>query len=94
MERLEENDSKSSFMFDHVAEKHHGVNMDPDNDFKFTLIITFRDPLSRQISEAVRIKTAIENGIYIDKQNRKHKIISLNRRLEHFAPLERKIKSS
>ena len=72
MERLEEGDSKSSFMFDHMDRKH---------------------PLTRQVSEAVRIKTAVEKGIYIDNKNEKHEINSLNRRLEHFAPIERRKKS-
>ena len=93
LERLEEGDSKSSFMFDHMDKRHPGTNMDPNNDFIFTLISTFRDPLTRQVSEAVRIKTAVENGTFIDSRNEKHKVKSLNRRLEHFAPIERRMRN-
>ena len=45
--------------------------MDPDNDLKFSLLDTFRDPLSRQILEAVRIKTVIQSGIFINKSDKK-----------------------
>ena len=93
LERLEQDDSKSSFMFDHMDDKHPDSNMDPDKDFKFTIIDTFRDPLSRQVSEAVRIKAAVEKGIFIDFRNKKHIVNSLNRRLEHFAPIERREKN-
>ena len=80
-------------MFDHMDRKHPDSNMDPNTDFKFTLIDTFRDPLSRQVSEAVRIKAAVEKGIFIDNRNKKHVVNSLNRRLEHFAPIERREKN-
>ena len=41
-----------SFIFNHQAEKH---NSEP-SDFNIKVIKSFRDPLSRQVTEAVLIK--------------------------------------
>ena len=41
-------------MFDHITEKHNHVQIDKLTDFKFEVVKGFRDPLTRQITEAIR----------------------------------------
>ena len=60
-----------------------------ETDFKFEVIDTFRDPLSRQITEAVRIKQAIRSNIFQNNKGKTQKIVNLNRKMEVFVPRER-----
>ena len=49
-----EDEKMSSFMWDHRVDKHQGdMDIDPDMDFKWEIISSHRDPLSRQVTEAV-----------------------------------------
>ena len=49
--------SKSSWMWDHLVEEHGGVpGPDHHEDFTFRLLGSFRDCLSRQVDEAVRLE--------------------------------------
>ena len=67
LRRKEEN----SFMYKHQVEKHGGT----DVDFQMKVVKKFKDPLSRQVTEAVLIKnhrgellnskTSFINHIYI-----------------------------
>ena len=56
-DRREEN-KKSSFIWDHIVETHGGdLDLKPKRDFNFSVLATFKDPLTRQITEAVKIKS-------------------------------------
>ena len=58
-------------------------------DYKFNVVEKYKDSLSRQIAEAVRIERGLDLGIR-DKPNGKSvEIVSLNRKSEHFSPRER-----
>ena len=76
-------------MWDHKLDKHADNTIDVETDFKFEVIDTFRDPLSRQITEAVRIKQAMRSNIFQNNKGETQKIVNLNRKMEVFAPRER-----
>ena len=61
-------------------------------DFKFTVVSSHRDPLTRQVHEAVRIQQATDKLQFIKPDNSEILVKSINRRLEHFAPRERVIR--
>ena len=63
-----DNDDKiSSFMYDHHEDKHNGETIDPKNDYKFRLLTSEKQPLDRQILEAVKIKRGLEIETLKDK---------------------------
>ena len=78
----------SSWMMDHTDNVHPGTDMNK-SDYEFSLITTYRDPLTRQIAEAIRINEALEYNKYTDNKGEIIEIRSLNRKGEHFAPRER-----
>ena len=80
----------SSWMADHYWDYHRNESLpDPDKDYSFQVIGTHRDPLSRQLEEAIRINKALDTGILIDRRNEESKVKSLNRRGETFAAYKR-----
>ena len=85
-------DELSSWMWEHVRDKHEG-NLNLQNhllDFKFTVISSHKDAMERQIKEAIRIKSAIGGTVKkSDSSKEKSKVICLNRKGEYFAPIER-----
>ena len=83
-----EEDSKSSWMLDHSEEIHGGL-LDLEHDYEFQVLSSHRDPLTRQTAEAIRIQKALQQGIHIQRNGEPVQIISLNRKGEHFAPMER-----
>ena len=78
-------------MFDHITEKHNHVQIDKLTDFKFEVVKGFRDPLTRQITEAIRIGQE-QNGIFYKPEG--NNIYNLNRKSEVFAPRERCVKEN
>ena len=66
-----------------------------DQDFDFNInylfkhIKDFNDPLTRQINEAVQINRALDLGIHTTVRWKDVLIVSLNRKGECFAPIER-----
>ena len=78
----------SSFMWDHIEDAHNGL-IDTKDAFRFEIVSSFRDPLERQIAEATRINQALNRCSIIDKKDRTVPVVSLNRRHEHFSPVER-----
>ena len=83
-------EESSSWMNDHYKSCHplmEGQN--PERDFKFQIVGNHRDPLSRQLEEAVRINKALENGITVDRSQKEVSVSCLNRRGEAFAPYQR-----
>ena len=54
-------------MWDHRKTHHQGdQDINPEQDFKFTVLESFKDPFTRQIREAVRIKQATNSNIFTD----------------------------
>ena len=85
-----EDDKLSSFMWDHRVDKHQGdMDIDPDMDFKWEILSSHRDPLSRQVTEAVRILQAVETNRQTDNRGIELSVNSLNRKTEIFAPRDR-----
>ena len=74
-------------MWDH-SQSHGGIE-DIETDYNFEVISNYRDPFTRQVSEAIRIQRAIENGIHTKKNNKEVQVFSLNRKGEYFSPIER-----
>ena len=60
-------------------------------DFTFKVLSKHRDPMNRQITEAVRIKKALENGTLLKHKGRVINVNSLNKKMEYFAPRERRV---
>ena len=53
----------SSWMWDHTVEAHGGqVSENHRDDYKFRIVGVFRDSLSRQIDEALRIESVEKRG--------------------------------
>ena len=82
-------DTVSSWMWDHAKEKHGGPSSKLEEDYQFTVLSSHRDPMTRQISEAVRINRALEARIHTTARDKEVPINSLNRKGECFAPMER-----
>ena len=78
----------SSFIMDHQDEFHGDDSVDQVADIKFSPLSKHRDPMNRQIMEAVQIKQALEKKILLDEVH----INSMNRKLEYFAPRVRYVK--
>ena len=76
-------------MFDHITEKHNHVQIDKLTDFKFEVVKGFRDPLTRPITEAIRIGQE-QNGIFYKPKG--NNIYKLNKKSEVFSPRERLVK--
>ena len=91
--RRQEDDPRTSFMWDHQLEAHGGDHsINPEADFAFNVVNSHKDPLTRQIAEAVKIQRALDSRTFQSSGNKILKIKPLNRRSEHFAPQERKLK--
>ena len=83
-------DNFSSFIWDHKTDRHmDGYN--PETDMRFEVVENFRDPLTRQIREAVRIKQSVNHNSYTDTKGKSFPIHNLNRKSEFFAPQERRV---
>ena len=80
----------TSWMWDHLLEAHGpNPNINPVQDFSFNLFQTFKDPMSRQLSEAVRIQVALNQGKHQGKDGSSKPIVSLNRKNEFFCQRKR-----
>ena len=88
-----DNETHSSFMWDHIMDKHedHIDNIDINNDFHFQILSRHTDPMTRLVSEAMRIETALKHGIHYNFKGEKIKTISINRKEEHFTSIKRKL---
>ena len=76
----------SSWMWDHTLDAHGGhISDNPREDYRFRLVGVFKDCLSRQLEEAVRIDSVEQSGRRVgDRSGRK--VMSLNRKEEHYQP--------
>ena len=85
--RVGEDLEHSSWMWDHQREAHPSAeNQDPVQDYKFYIIGRHRDPLTRQLEEAIRITRALDSGQAPDMRGNLQPTNCLNRRGESFAP--------
>ena len=86
-----DDDYKPGFMWEHRYNEHHNdiEPVDPENDYKFSLVDRMEDALTRQLTEAVFIKKAVGDGKFVNGLERSHKIKTMNRKHEYFAPRER-----
>ena len=74
--------NSSSWMWDHIFTAHNGqVGSEAKDDFRVQFVSKYRHPMDRQIAEAIRI---------VPMGNMTISCRSLNRKCEHFEPLERK----
>ena len=61
-----EDDEKSSIL-DHFKEAHKDdPDVVPKRDIKFSVLASYKDPLTRQIAEAVKIRKALEKNTFLD----------------------------
>ena len=82
---------KSSWMWEHMYLRHGAPReVNPETDFKFQKISSHRDPLSRQVEEAIRINQAMDRNTITSRSGQIYKVNSLNRKEEHFAPRKRR----
>ena len=80
-------------MWDHQVAAHGGdPHVSPEQDYKFSLASTHRDPLSRQLTEACRIQRALGAGVQVDNKGVDRQVVSLNRKYEYFAPRQRVVR--
>ena len=82
-------DKLTSFMYEHHVQQHPDEEINHETDFNFRVISKHRDPLDRQIWEAEMIKKAVETGKIKEKGGIMKEIFTLNKKSEHFAPIER-----
>ena len=73
-------------MWDHTSEAHGGViSENHKEDYAFRLVGQFRDCLSRQLEEAIRIDSVEQSGRRLGERSKKE-VKSLNRKEEHYQP--------
>ena len=84
------NNETSSWLLDHLLDKHQGElsGFDPWKDVLYKLVKEYRDPLSRQTDEAVRIQGAMASGI-LTLPSGQESVCVLNRKGEYFSARER-----
>ena len=76
-------------MWDHIQMTHpSSLNGNVTDEFSWEVISTFKDPMTRQITEAVVIQTALGKGTLLKGRESEIPIVSLNRKNEYF--LQRK----
>ena len=85
----QDQEEASSFMWDHMKAKHPGEKTTDNDHFKFEVVTGFRDPLTRQITEAIRIGQARDDRIFYNNKGESKIIMTLNRKSEVFLPRER-----
>ena len=81
-----------SWMWEHVYYKHgapEAKDINPAQDFTFENVRGTRDPMARQVEEAIRIIQAREKGSFTTGSLKDLTVKSLNRKDEHFAPRRR-----
>ena len=74
-------------MWSHLQDSHPDQeNIDTLRDFKFSVLSKHRDPLSRQLEEAVRISNGLDRKVHTDSKGIETKITCLNSKEDAFAP--------
>ena len=79
-------------MWEHVYHRHgapQANDINPTRDFTFETVRGHRDPMARQVEEALRIIQAREKGSFTTGSQKDLRVKSLNRKDEHFAPRRR-----
>lgn len=78
----------TSFIWDHKRENHFDLDM-TSSDFQFDIVNRFKDLMTRQVEEAVRIQHSLAMEIHTDKKGKLRNIKSLNRKFKYFCPKKR-----
>ena len=74
-------------MWDHTQVAHQGViSENMERDYNFRIEGSFKDPLSRQLDESVRIGMATNLGRGVGGGLGNRKCVLLNRKDEHYQP--------
>ena len=77
-------------MWGHLRTSHPDQdNLDSLKEFNFSILRKHRDPLSRQLEEAVRISHVLDRKVHTHKQGKEIKIRCMNSKEEAFAPQTR-----
>ena len=77
-------------MWDHIKNEHdEAPDINIHEDFHFKILQRYSDPLTRQLSEAIRIEEALFNKTHHDAKGKKIKIQCINRKEEHFKARKR-----
>ena len=77
-------------MWDHMKSEHNEIpNINSQDDFHFKILQRHSDPLTRQLSEAIRIEEAILNKYHHETKGNEIKIQCINRKEEHFKARKR-----
>ena len=77
-------------MWGHLQTSHSDQqNVDPLKDFSFSVLSKHRDPLSRQLEEAVRISNGLDKKLHTDRKGIESKVKCMNSKEEAFAPQTR-----
>ena len=78
-------------MWDHIRAAHSGdQDVNPEKDFNFKVLGAFKDPMTRQITEAVKIQRVLNHNTFQAPGGEEVQVLSLNRKYEHFAPQQRR----
>ena len=85
----QDQEEASSFMWDHMKDRHPDIKTAEDIHFKFEVVTGFRDPLTRQITEAIRIGQARDDQVFYNSRGEGQVAMTLNRKSEFFSPRER-----
>ena len=76
-------------MWDHIKMAHaSSLNFNAKDDFSFEVVSSFKDPMSRQITEATMIQMALGRGTLPKGRESKIPVISLNRKNESFLQIK------
>ena len=86
-------DDSDSFMWKHMKREHNELlgegSFDPRESFRFKLTGSYRDPLTRQLTEMIRIRMANNRGFIVGEKGVKYRQIigcCMNFKEENFAP--------
>ena len=80
----------SSWMVDSQCKEHQEEQPpDPFEDYKFELVSKHKDPMTRQIEEAVRINQTFFTRTITSNSEDVKPVFPLNRKGEHFCPRSR-----
>ena len=86
-----DSEDMKSFMWDHHCQVHGGGQDVTKEHYSFQVVKQFRDSMTRQQEEAIRIQIAIQSDRDITNNGNTVPIKLLNRKSEYFAPRKRNL---
>ena len=76
-------------MYDHSKYFHPENEIDINNDYEFNILEKHKDPMTRQLTEAIRIKEPFDKNNYYNSKGQKITVNLINRKEEHFKARKR-----